>query len=654
MKDAMVTNYLRVTSALEINLANSGHTGTSLGASAIMFSMYKNALVDNKNPNYINRDRIVFSAGHASALIYATLNLFGFDISTEDLKKFRQLGSKTTGHPEVDVAPGIDVSTGPLGQGIANAVGFAIAEEFLRNKFKKGSLSPIDHFTYCFTGDGCLMEGVAQEAISIAGNLKLNKLIMLYDKNDITIEGNIDIANREDVKLKFESMGWNVLLVTDGNSVCEIDNAIKKAKESTKPTVIIINTKIGFGCELEGSNKIHGKPLTSTQIDVLRKNLNYFVPDFLIPQEVNDYIKDILNEKSKQLKLKKDELEEYRKKFPKEYKEFCELDNNFNFDVYDLVKDEKLESFDGRVEGHKILNLIGNKIPNLIGGCGDVAPSTQMFFDNSAYFSYLDRTGRNIPYGIREHAMGAITNGITLHKGIRAFCSTFFCFANYLTPAIRMSALMKKPVLYLFTHDSLIVGEDGPTHQATEQLATLRNMPNLYVFRPCGRNEILAGYQTYFKSNLPTSIIFSRLETDYVQDNFNEALNGAYFISKTNGSVATIIATGSEVSLAVKAQKQLKQKGINVSVVSMPCCELFNEQPKSYKNKIIDRTKPVFCVEASTDATLYKYATSEDTVLQLSSFGVSGKPNEVYSHFGFTPENLTNKIENYLKVNNKI
>lgn len=650
MKDTLATNYLRVTSALEINKANSGHTGTSLGASAIMFSLYKNAVVDNKNPNYINRDRIVFSAGHASALIYATLNLFGFDISVDDLKNFRQLGSITTGHPEVDVAPGIDVSTGPLGQGIANAVGLAIAEEFLRNKLRRGVLSPIRHYTYCFTGDGCLMEGVAQEALSIAGNLKLNKLILLYDKNDITIEGDVSLANREDVKLKFEAMGWNVLEVKNGNSVTDIDSAIIKAKNSTKPTIIIINTKIGFGCELQGSNKIHGKPLSTQQIATLRQNLNYFVPDFVIPPEVQAYVNEILQEKQKILKSQRDELDEYRRKFPKEFKEYCELENNFNFDVSTLAKtDNNLKSFDGRKEGHNILNLIGSAIPNLIGGCGDVAPSTQMFFDNSPYFSYLERTGRNIPYGIREHAMGAISNGITLHKGIRAFCSTFFCFANYLTPAIRMSALMKNPVLYLFTHDSLTVGEDGPTHQATEQIATLRNMPNLYVFRPCGYNEILAGYQTYFKSNLPTAIVLPRLETDFVPDDFQGALNGAYFVLQNKNAVATIVATGSEVSLSIKASELLKQKGILVNVVSMPSCELFNEQPKEYKNKILNKEKPVFFVEASTDSTLYKYATGEETILQLSTFGLSGKPEQVYAHFGFTPENLSNKVENYLK-----
>ncbi len=648
MKDTLATNYLRVTSALEINLANSGHTGTSLGAAPIMFSMYKNALIDGKNPYFLNRDRIVFSAGHASALIYACLNLFGFDISVDDLKKFRQFDSKTTGHPEVNIAPGIDVSTGPLGQGIANAVGFAIAEEFLRNKFAKGNLSPIDHYTYCFTGDGCLMEGVAQEAISIAGNLKLSKLILLYDRNDITIEGEISLANREDVRAKFESMGWNVINVQNGNSVSDIDNAIKEAKNSTKPSVIIIKTKIGHGCEFEGSNKIHGRPLNNEQINYLRQKLNYFVPDFVVPQELNNYINEINNEKQKILNVQKDNLEEYRKKFPKEFKDFCQLEDNFNFDVSSLVNDSNLNDFDARSEAHKILNIIGEAIPNFLGGCGDVAPSTQMFYDNSPYFSYLDRSGRNIPYGIREHAMGAISNGITLHKGLRAFCSTFFCFANYLTPAIRMSALMNNPVLYLFTHDSLMVGEDGPTHQAIEQIATLRCMPNIDVFRPCGRNELLAGFQTYFKKNMPVSIILPRQTMGFINDSFEGAMCGAYILSSTNRSVATIIATGSEVNLALNAQKLLKEKSINVNVVSMPCMELFDEQPKNYQEKVLDKNKPIFCVEASSDRSFYKYATSKETLLQINSFGISGKGEEIYSYFGFTPQNLSKKIEDYL------
>lgn len=649
MIDNLVSNYLRVTSVLQIKQANSGHPGICLGAAPIALSIYKNVIINPKEPNFLNRDRVVFSAGHCSALVYSLLNLFGFDISTEDLKKFRQLKSITTGHPEVKVAPGVDVSTGPLGQGIAMAVGQALAEAYLNNKFAKGNLKPINHYTYCLTGDGCLMEGVAQEAISIAGNLKLNKLILLYDKNDITIEGGLDIANREDVKAKFISCGWNVLEVFNGNSVEDIDCAILKAKQSDKPTIIIVKTQIGYGCELAGSNKVHGKPLNEEQVNVLRQNLNYFVPDWKIPEEVLEYAKTLNEQKQKAILNYKEDLNEYKNKFPKLFKEFVELDNYTNIDLSSLVSETEVEKFDGREEGHKVLNLVAEMVPTLIGGCADVAPSTKAFIDNTEYFSYLNRSGRNIPYGIREHAMAAISNGISLHGGVTAFCSTFFAFANYMTPAIRLSALMKNPVLYLFTHDSISSGEDGPTHQSTEQFATLRCMPDVYTVRPVGRNEILATYQLFFNKKMPVAMLLPRQEFGFVKDDFNKALKGAYKISTVKNAIATIVATGSEVELSLKAQKLLKEEGINVDVVSMPCVELFDEQDEKYKNSVIDKSKPVFCVEASTDNTWYKFATNEKTILRLNSFGMSGKPKDVCAHYGFTPENLVNKIKNYLK-----
>lgn len=650
MLDLLATNYLRVTSALEINGANSGHTGVCLGASPIFFSIYKNAIVDAKNPNYINRDRIVFSAGHSSALVYACLNLFGFDVLVSDLKSFRKLNSRTPGHPEVKVTAGVDMSTGPLGQGVANAVGFAIAEEFLRNKFAKGSLSPINHYTYCFTGDGCLMEGVAQEAISLAGSLKLNKLILLYDKNDITIEGDLSITNREDTKAKFLSMNWNVLEVMNGNSVSDIDEAIKKAKQSDKPTIIIIKTKIGYGCELEGSNKIHGKPLNFEQILTLRKNLNYFAPDYEIPIELKNYIDQLNSQKQKTLLNQKNDLDEYRRKFPNEYKEFLELENYFNVDLSNLPFDN-VNDFDARKEGHKILNKIGEIVPNLIGGSADLNPSTMTNFDNSNFFSYLNRTGRNLPFGIREHSMGAIANGISMHTGLRCFCSTFFTFANYMTPAIRMSALMENPVLYIFTHDSINIGEDGPTHQPVEQLATMRALPDILVFRPCGRQELLAGFQTFFNKNKPLCLLISRQVTPLLEDNFNNALMGGYIISNSKDAVATILSTGSEVNLVIKAQQILAQKNIFVKVASFPCFELFDSQSKSYKDKILDKSKPIFCVEASSDKSLYKYATSEETILQLNAFGKSGSSKDVLNYFGFTETNIANFVENYLNKN---
>ena len=649
MKDKLATDYLRVTSALQINKANSGHSGICLGAAPIIFSIYKNALVNPKDPNFINRDRIVFSAGHCSALIYSCLHLLGFDISLEDLKNFRQKDSITSGHPEVKVCPGIDDSTGPLGQGIANAVGFAIAEEFLRNNFSKENISPIDHYTYCFTGDGCLMEGVAQEAISIAGNLKLNKLIMLYDKNDITIEGSLDIANREDTKAKFISCGWNVIEVQDGNSVSEIDKAIVKAKNSDKPTIIIVKTQIGYGCELVNSNKVHGKPLSVEQIETLRKNLNYTTPDWEVSKDLKEYVDTILAQKNKDLEKYNKLIEEYKTKYSKDFEKFINLESNFKINLEDLVSSEEPEGYDAREENHKLLNLIAEKVPNLIGGCADVAPSTKAFIKSSEYFNRENKSNRNIPYGIREHAMGAISNGISLHGSLRAFCSTFFAFENYLTPAIRMSALMENPVLYIFTHDSIWVGEDGPTHQSTEQIATLRCMPNVYAFRPVGRNELIAGYQLFFDKNMPVSLILPRQEKSFVKDSFEQAKKGGYIISSIENNVATIIATGSEVNVALEAQKVLKDKNILVNVVSMPCVELFEEQPNEYKSKIIDKSKPVFCIEASTDNIWYKYATSSETIVNFNCFGFSAKPKDVVCAMGITSENLVAKVENYFK-----
>jgi len=647
MIDNFCVNYLRLTSVLQIEKANSGHPGICLGAAPIAFSIYKNAIFKSDNSNFLNRDRIVFSAGHASALIYSVLNLFKFNMPVEELKRFRQMGAITCGHPEYDVAPGVDCSTGPLGQGIANAVGMALAEDFLRNRFAKGNLSPINHYTYCLTGDGCLMEGVALEAISLAGSFKLNKLILLYDKNDITIEGDLSITNREDAKSKFLSCNWNVLEVQDGNCINDIDKAISMAKKSDKPTVIIVKTKIGYGCEFEGLNKIHGKPLKREQIDKLRQNLNYFVPDFQKTTEIEHYIENLLDEKNKYIESQKSDLDEYKRKFPKEFSEFIELENYFNFDLSSLIN-EGSSCFDGREENHKILNLLKDKMPTMIGGSADVAPSSQVFFDDEIYYSYLNRCGRNIPFGIREHAMGAVCNGIALHGGVRPFCSTFFAFSNYMVPAIRMAALMKLPILYFFTHDSIFVGEDGPTHQPVEQIATLRAMPDVYTMRPCGRNELLACYQTYFDKKLPTCIVLPRQKFGYINDDFNLALRGAYLISQDDKSIATIVSTGSDVELCLKASEILKAENIIVNVVSAPCVEIFNEQDKSYRSQVINKSKPVFCVEASSDNIWFKYATNDETIINLTSFGLSGKAEDVCEHFGFTPEKISKRIKDYL------
>ena len=647
-----VANYLRITSCLEIEKANSGHPGICLGAAPIIEAIYNKAFFCPDKPNFIARDRILFSAGHASALIYAALNLFNFNISKNDLKNFRKLGSITTGHPEVKVAPGIDVSTGPLGQGIANAVGFAIAEEYLRTKYQRENLSPVNNYTYCFCGDGCLMEGVALEAISLAGNLALNKLILLYDKNDVTIEGNLDISNTEDIKGKFLSCNWNVLEVKNGNSVKDIENMIDIAKNSTKPTVIVIKTKIGYGSLLEGSNKVHGKPLNKEQIVKLRQKLNYSVPDWVVPDEVKSFAKEIIKKNEKLEKDYYENLRNYKEKYPKEFNEFLNLNKNFDFDFESLInQNENNDVFDGRESLHKLLNIIGKNMPNFIGGSADLGPSTKVFYDDEGFFDKNNRNFRNIAYGVREHSMGSISNGITLFGPIRAFCSTFFAFENYMTPPIRMSALMKNPVLYLFTHDSFTVGEDGPTHQSVEQIATLRCMPNIYVFRPAGWNELLAAFSSYFNSNNPYAILMSRQEFKAVKDNYKMALNGGYVIKDYENFDATILATGSEVCTAIDVSDLCFKNNIKLRVVSMPCVEKFEEKDEEYKNFVIDKSKPIFCFEASGDNIWYKYATSEKTIFNIKSFGKSGNASEMINYFGFNAESIFEKVKKFLKTN---
>ena len=529
------------------------------------------------------------------------------------------------------------------------AMYLAIAEKYLHHTFKRGDFSPIDHYTYCFSGDGCLMEGVAQEAISLAGNLNLNKLILLYDCNNITIEGQLNITNSEKVANKFKACNWNVLQVKDGNNVSQIDKAIKKAKKSDKPTIIIVKTQIGFGSSMANSSKVHGKPLDSKQIDILRQNLNYFVPDWQIPMQAKVYIDEILEEKNKAYQCYLKKMQQYKENYPKAYKLFksCTKETSIDLSAFANGKYEK-KNFDGRQQLHDILNLISAKVPNLIGGCADVAPSTRANIDASGYFSSKNPLGKNIAFGIREHAMAAICNAISLHGGLNVFCSTFFAFANYMTPAIRMSALMQAPVLYLFTHDSILVGEDGPTHQSIEQIATLRAMPDVYVCRPCGRQELLQSFNMFFANKKPTAILIARQPTDFTQDDFSGAQKGAYTLIDYKDFDATLVATGSEVSLAVSASKALFELGYKVKVVSAPCLEIFEEQSTLYKTKIIDKSKPVFCVEASSDNVWFKYATNEKNVLKLNSFGASGPAEEVYNHFGFSVKNLVKIVKNNL------
>ena len=653
-KDLELVNYLRVTSALEISDAKSGHTGICLGSAPLAYSMYKNAFINPQDPDFISRDRIVFSAGHASALCYALLHLFGYDCTIEDLKSFRKLGSRTSGHPEVGVTAGVDAQTGPLGQGVAMAVGMAIAEEFLRNKFKKEKFSPVEHYTYCMVGDGCLMEGIAQEAISIAGKLKLNKLIILYDSNNITIEGERTLANDEKVSGKFKACGFNVLHVKDGNSVAKIDKAIAQAQKSEKPTLIIVNTTIGFGSAFKGSASIHGKALDKENIQILKNNLSYTGEDYVIPKDLMPYRKKLLNNKKKLLDKYTKQLSLYKAKYKEDYDLLLDYLTDKNVDFSKVMKKviTKEDILDFRNKGHEIFNSILKVYPNMLGGTADLSPSTKCFFEDEGYFNN-DKSCRNIAFGIREHAMAGICNGIVLHGGLRSFCSTFLTFANYMTPAIRLSAMMNVPVLYYFTHDTLAVGEDGPTHQPVEQLSTLRSMPNLYTFRPCCEREMFGALQYYFDKSSPVAICLPRQKIKRLEDDYELSLKGGYVIKSCRGYDITIVACGSEVPLAMEASHILLADGIKAKIVSLPCSRLFDEQPKDYRDSVISRDRPVFCIECSSDNIWYKYATSPSFVYTLNSFGKSGEYHEVLDDFGFTESKFASFIKRNLRYSKK-
>ncbi len=643
-KDKLLTNFTRVTSCLEIEKANSGHPGVALGASAIFVALYKNMFFNPKDPKYINRDRVVFSAGHASALIYATLHLFGFNVTKKDLQSFRQLKSKTCGHPEIDLG-GIDASTGPLGQGIGMSVGLAVAERYLGEKYKtKEEKSLIDHYTYCFCGDGCLMEGVAQESISLAGNLGLNKLILLYDKNDITIEGSTNISNKENVAQKFLACNWNVLDVKDGNNVREIEKAIAKAKHSSKPTIIICHTKIGFGSEFEGQSCVHGKPLNKTQIEKLRKNLNYFEEDFVVPQEAKEYVDELLKEKLERYEKEQQIWSQYKKDDKESYKSL--VTSEFKFEYSPILKSDT--KIDMRKAGKELLNLCNFK-SSFIGGSADLSPSTMFCYENAKFFDNKNPSSKALAFGIREHAMGAICNGIALHnKGIRPFCSTFLSFENYMTPAIRLSALMRVPVLYYFSHDSIAVGEDGPTHQPVEQLPTLRAMPNLVVFRPCGKNELAGALKYYFEASCPVVVVIPRQTLDFVGDSYDKTSLGGYVLKDKENYDFTLCGAGSDCVSLFKVAEMLKKKRKKCRVVSMVSCEVFDKQSDEYKNSVLDRTKPIVCVESSSDNIWYKYATDPKYVINLTEFGLSGKADDVLDYFGFSAEKLFDRISKLL------
>ncbi len=639
----------------EINKANSGHPGMALGSAPILYTLWTRHLVaDPKDPEWFNRDRFVLSAGHASALLYAMLHLSGYEVSLEDIKHFRQLGSLTPGHPEYRWTKGVDATSGPLGQGIAQAVGMAMAEESVRANYAEGE-KIMDHYTYALCGDGCLQEGISQEAISLAGHQKLNKLILFYDANQVTLDGALDLSFSEQVKARFIASEWNVLEVADGNDIEVIDAAIKEAKKSKdKPTMILIHTVIGFGSAKQGTSKVHGSPLGAedgkhAKVDVY----GFDHEDFYIPEEVKEQFANTFIARGEKAHKEYDEaFKKYAEKHPVDAERFLSL-INLDVDAYlPKVMPEFVEgsSTSTRVASGKALNAFMLKLPNLVGGSADVAGSVMTKLDGGVDFTPEHREGHNVNWGIREFAMASAQNGMLLHGGLRTYVGCFAVFADYMKPAIRMAALSHLPGIYLFSHDSIAVGEDGPTHQPIEQLAMLRSIPNVRVIRPCDERETYAAWAEALRSKrTPTALILSRQNLPLLPGSSAEGLaKGAYIVSKeSKKEQLELIATGSEVSLAVEAQKLLAAEGIDVRVISMPSWELFEEQDKAYKESVMSlpREKRV-SVEMLSTFGWDRYAAFH---MGMDEFGASAPAKDVIAKFNFTPARLVELVKEIVK-----
>lgn len=643
-------NSIRMLSMDQINKANSGHPGIALGAAPMAFTLFSEIMnVSPKEPNWINRDRFVLSAGHGSAMLYSLLHLSGYKLTIEDLKNFRQLRSKTAGHPEYRHVPGVDATTGPLGQGISNSVGMAIAESFLAAKFNKEGFPIFDHYTYALVGDGDLQEGVAQEAISLAGRLKLGKLIVLYDSNDIQLDGAVSMANSENVKAKFESMNWHYIRVEDGNDISLIKRALKRAqREVYRPTIIEIKTVIGYMSPLAGLSDVHGAPLGEEKTKVLKDNLGYTNNPFEVDDDVFQYFRKTVYNRGNRQCLKWNRLmKDYANEYPELYSVLVKaINNEYPVDLDSLPTYEVGSKDATRNVGGKIISSLSKIYPTLIGGSADLTKSTKAKGSDGDY-DYNNRGGRNINFGVREHAMGAIVNGLNLHGGVKAFGGGFFVFADYMKPALRLAALMQVPSVFVFTHDTVAVGEDGPTHQPIEQLAMLRAMPNMNVIRPADANETKGAFKIALEATTtPTSITLTRQNLPNLAETCAESVKfGGYIVGKEQRDLdGIIIAAGSEVSLALEVKKKLEQEDIYIRVVSMPSVYLFEQQSKSYQETVLPKkVKKRMAIEMSSDNVWYKYTSN---VYGITTFGESGKLEDVLDYFGFNAENLTKIYKN--------
>lgn len=657
--DQVAVNTLRFLSIDEVEKAKSGHPGFPLGTAPLMYTVWDRFMNYNpKDPNWFNRDRFILSPGHGSALYYAMLHLAGYDVSIEQLKNFRQWGSITPGHPEYGVTPGVDASTGPLGHGFAMGVGFAIAETMLAAKYNKPGFEVVNHYTYGLTSDGDQMEGVTSEAASLAGTLGLGKLIYLYDDNHITIEGDTEIAFREDVGKRFEAYGWQVLRVADSEDIDALENAIKEAKADTEhPSLIIVRTHIGYGSPKQDNASCHGEPLGAEGVAKTKEAADWPVgQSFYVPVTVRKHFDDKLAACAEKQAAWEALLADYKVVYPELGKE---LEERIKGDV--LVSRSDLEAVFNDIEGistreagGEVLQKLSMQLPQLVGGSADLGPSNKTVMKTCGYYSKDDRTGRNIHFGVREHAMGKALNGIALHGGFIPFGGTFLVFADFMRPAVRMAALMGLRSIFVFTHDSIAVGEDGPTHQPVEHAMSLRVIPNLCVIRPADALETAMAWQTAcLNQHKPTALLLSRQKLPvlhkYAAVIHDNAGKGAYVLDAGQGEAkAVIIATGSEVHLALEAQAKLAEEGICVSVVSMPSWDMFEMQSEEYKKSVLPEGLPKVAVEAGVTLGWSRYTGSEDNVIGINKFGASAPGGTVMKEYGFTAENVAAKVKSLL------
>jgi len=652
----IIANTIRGLSVDGVAAANSGHPGMPLGMAdvcAVLWSEHMN--FNPKNPKWLNRDRFILSAGHGSMLIYSLLHLYGYDLSMDDLKAFRQWGSKTPGHPENFITAGVETTTGPLGQGVANAVGFALAEASLAARYNREGSEIIDHYTYVVAGDGCLQEGISHEACSFAGHNKLGKLIMLYDSNNITIDGPTHISFTEDTRKRFEAYGWQVLEI-DGHDYDQINAAIAEAKkEKSKPSIIICKTIIGFGSpNRAGTSKAHGEPFPAEEIELMKEKLG--LPkdkSFFVPDEISD-LRAKTQEKGQNLENKWNELwENYKNKNQEAAKE---LENSIKGEIskeaLDIPQFGSEKAIATRSASGTVLNHIAKYIPQLMGGSADLTPSNNTLPAGEESFSPENPKGRYIRYGVREHGMAAIMNGMALHGGVLPYSGTFFVFSDYMRPAMRMSALMEQQVVYVLTHDSIGLGEDGPTHQPEAHLWAYRTIPNMTVIRPMDANETAEAWKSALKNKKgPTCLVLTRQNLP-VYDRAGlgwakseEAQKGGYVLCEDKDFEAIIIATGSEVELAVEAKTKLNEQGVKVRIVSMPSTNIFDEQPQEYKNSVLPKNilKRV-AVEAGVTLGWYKYVGLEGRVIGLDRFGASAPYKTLYKEFGITTDAIVEAV----------